>query len=581
MIEKTGYVSKDRPYNQYYRERPVRELDPNLNLYEQIFSANQGNMDYTAINYIGETWSFEDLQKEIDRLASAYKAAGVKEGDVVALSLINVPEAAFNLIALNKIGAVSKWLDVRASGNHLAHYINEHDCEFVVSIDLIADKVEEIINKTNIKQVLTISPADSLNALKRVAFKIKSRLDKKLPKEFTDPRFIKMKDFIKHYGNNEIIKPVPFDIERPAAIIQSSGTTGMAKSIVHNNYLFTKLVDTMAYTDLPLYPGKKILVLIPPFVAYGLSDSLYSSMAYGMEAVLSPTFDENILHKYAGKYTITFAAPFHIKYLAEHAKTLNSNKLSRIEYIASGGDKITPEELNFIKEQTGVRVINGWGNNEGGGMLTYNPLLNVKEGTIGIPRPFDEVMICDPETGEELPYNNEGEICFSSKTMFSEYSNNPDETKRVKRLHDDGKYWVHTGDLGIMDEDGYITLSGRIARVIIRQAFKISPLNIEAVITAHPAVKECIAVGVSDKEESFVPMSFYTLKDDIIYNEDQVHKEILSLCISELKSYQVPKYFRQVEELPLTDNNKYDFKRLEAIAEQYVLDNAPKIRTKK
>lgn len=574
--EKTGYVSIDKPHLKYYRKDPIRVFDPNQTLYEQVVAMNEETMDYTAIGYLGERWNYTKLINEVDRTASAYINMGIKEGDVVALTMINTPEAAVNLLALNKIGAQSKWLDVRASGDHLAHYLNEHDCEIIVSLDLVASKVDEIIHKTNIKQVLTVSPADSLNALKRVAYAIKTKLEKKEKYEFQSNKFMKFKDFVNSYESDTLIKPVTFDKERPSVIIQSSGTTGMAKSIVHGDYAFTKVMESVSTSDLPLYPKKKLLVVVPPFVAYGLSNSMYTAFAYSMQAELVPKFDPDIVFKYLGKFNMSFAAPYHYRYIADNIDKVNPKHLEMIDTLISGGDKITVEELEHLYSILKTQIINGYGNNEGAGVVTFNPVKHNKFGTVGIPKPGDEVIIYDSETNQELKYNEVGEVCYSSEVMFLEYANNPEETARIKKLHDDGKYWVHTADYGRIDEDGYLTLVGRMTRVIIRQAFKISPLDIEDVISSHPNVKECITVEAPDKAEKHVPMSFYTLKDGIM-DEDKVFKEIEELCYQKLKSYQVPKYFKQLDEMPYTDNNKYDFKALERLAEEHVLEVAPKV----
>lgn len=574
---RTGYVSIDKPQYKYYREKPIREFDMNQTLYQQVFNSNKDNMDYNSIGYFGNYWTFENLKKEVDKAAIAYLKMGVKKGDVVAIAMINTPEVAINLLALNKIGALSKWLDVRASSDELEKYLTEHNCEVMVSLDLIAPKLGEIINNTDIKKVLTVSAADSLSPIQKIGYKLKNKLIGESLKVPKGDNFIRFHDFIKQYGIGSDVSEEKFDKNKPSVIVQSSGTTGIAKSIVHSDYSFTSFVDKISYSDIPFAPKKKLLVVVPPFVAYGLANSLYLSMAFGMNAELCPKFDPNVVFNNLGKFNMCFAAPFHYRYLADNIEKIKKVDLEQIECLISGGDKITIEELKELKEILGLGIINGYGNNEGLGAVTFNPYKFNKFGTVGIPKYGDEVIVYDPEIKKELKYGEIGEVCFKTSTMFMEYTNNQEETNRVKQKHDDGSYWVHTGDLGTIDADGYLTLEGRSQRVIIRLGFKISPIAIESVVEKHPAVKECMAIAVPDKDEENVPMLFYTLKDEYLAEVEKIEEEIKLLCSTNLKENMIPKYYSYIDSLPYTDNNKYDFKKLEELGKQHVIDSVENV----
>lgn len=577
---KTGYASVDRPHLKFYRNDPIREFNTNQTMYELVFKANKDNMEFNATEYFGNILTFEKLKQKVDELASAYKKIGVKKGDVVALAMINAPETAINLLALNKIGAVSKWLDVRASSKDLEHYLNEHDCRIVVSLDKIVPKINETINHTNVEKVLTVSPADSLSPVQRLVYKLKDKINGNNINIPDDRRFIPFEEFVRAYKEDVFIQPEKFDKERPSVIVQSSGTTGMPKSIVHSDYSFTNFVHKLSYSDLPFEPRKKLLVVVPPFVAYGLADSLFLSMAFGMQAVLVPTFEPDVVYKNLGKFNIAFAAPFHYRYLADNISKINEKDLKLIECLISGGDKITVEELKHLKALLGIEVINGYGNNEGLGAVTFNPYKANKFGTVGIPKYGDIVKVIDPDTKKELKYNEVGEICYRTETMFLEYSNNKEETNRIKQLHEDGHYWVHTGDLGKIDEDGYVSIEGRNVRIIVRLGFKISPSAIESVVAKHPAIKECIAVAVPDPIENNVPMLFYTLNSPYNINPQEIEEAIKKYCNENLKENLIPKYYQFLDKMP-TNNNKYNFKELERIGKEYVENNMPKVLTLK
>ncbi|MDD2494645.1 MAG: class I adenylate-forming enzyme family protein [Tissierellia bacterium] len=367
-----------------------------------------------------------------------------------------------------------------------------------------------------------------------------------------------------------------FDKEKPSVIVQSSGTTGIAKSIVHSDYSFTSFADKLSYSDIPFAPKKRLLVVVPPFVAYGLANSLFLSLAFGMNAELCPKFDPNVVFNNLGKFNLCFAAPFHYRYLADNISKIKKSDLEQIECLISGGDKISIEELKQLKEILGSGIINGYGNNEGLGAVTFNPYNANKFGTVGIPKYGDEVIIYDPESQKELKYGEIGEVCFKTDTMFIEYTNNEQETNRIKQKHNDESYWVHTGDLGSIDADGYLTLEGRSQRVIVRLGFKISPIAIESVVEKHPAIKECMAIAVPDKEEENVPILFYTLKDEYLTDFERIDEEIKTLCSTTLKENMIPKHYSFIDSMPYTDNNKYDFRKLEELGIKYVESNVEK-----
>ena len=570
METKTGFVSIDKPHLKNFRNEPIRIFEREQTIYDLVMNSNQENMDYLAIEYFGNTMTYGDLSKRVDQVAKAYVEAGVKSGDVVALAMINTPEVAINFLALNKIGAVSKWLDVRASAVDIEHYLNEHECKLMVSLDLVAPKVGSIIEHTDVNKVLTISPSDSLGTVQSIGYKLKNMINGQKSCAVNDKRFVKFGDFVKSANSDIIVPKASFEMEKPSVIVQSSGTTGIAKSIVHRDYGFTSFADKLSYTDIPFAPKKSLLVIIPPFVAYGLCDSLYLSLAFGMKAQMYPKFDPDAVVKNMGKFNFSFAAPFHYRYLADNKDKIKKEHLEMMETLISGGDKITVEELNELKGILNQEIINGWGNNEGLGAVAFNPYKANKFGSIGVPKYGDTVIAVDQDTYEELKYNEIGELCFNSETAFMEYAGDKEKTDNVIKIHKDGKKWIHTGDLGSIDEEGYITHLGRIQRVIVRQGFKLSPQQIESAANAHPAIKECFAVGVPDEIDETVPMLFYTLKDEFLDKADEVEKTLIELCNEKLKENLIPKYYKALDEMPYTPNNKYDFKQLEALGKEYV-----------
>ena len=566
----TGYPSIDKPWLKYYRKQPVRDIPMNTTIYDMVFDANKESMDAFALEYMGVNWTYQKLKTNVDQMADAFYQSGLRVGDTVLIGISNCFEAVVLLLALNKIGAVSKWFDLRASQKDIADYANSSNCRFTVVFDLLLPKIREILDETNIQKVLVVTPVDSLPFPVQVAYRVKCTKEGKKYSLPDDKRYEKMASFLRKGNAAASLPRVSFDKSRPSVMIQSSGTTGKPKIIVHSDYSATSCVHALAYCDIPVEPGKKLLNLLPPWIAYALGEAILYPLTLGTKVVLSPTFESHEIINYIGKFTLAFAAPFHYRYLHSHFNELSAKQkkaLYKTECFISGGDKMTIEENAAFEQLYKAKLLNGYGNNEGWGCLTVNCLHENHHGTVGIPKYGETVIIYDNETQTEMPYGQLGEVCVLAETAFLYYEGNEEETNSVKRTHADGNVWLHTGDLGAIDEDGFLTLSGRIRRVIIRRGFKISAYTIEDKICECQNVKECVVVAVPDQAEEHVPLAYVTLKQDV--SEAMAQQEIRAKCMRELKEYEVPKYIVILKELPYTPNNKYDFKKLEALGTTY------------
>ena len=567
-IEKNiaGYPSIDRPQEKFYRTKPVRQIETEQTIYELIFNSNKNNMAAAAIEYMGATWNFEKLKQETDKAVDAFNKIGVKQGDTVLVGMVSCFEVVVTLLSLNKLGAVTKWFDIRAGAKDIEEYANESDCKLLIAFDMLLPKIVPIIDNTKLDKVLIIRPTDYLPLPVQFAYSLKAN---RMPE---DSCFIRFKDFVKKGNANNKVPCAPFDKKRPSIMIQSSGTTGKPKTIVHSDYSATTYSQKIAFSDLPMGLGKIALVVLPPWIAYSLGDAIIAPLTMGTKVILSPTIDPDSIMKYIGKFTVALTAPICYRYLKDNFNSLNKKQiaqLGKVDCFISGGDKISVEENAEFEKLFNTKFINGYGNNEGWGCLTVNPVQNNKYGTVGIAKCGETIIAYDNEKQIELPYGEIGEICILTDTKFLYYENNTDETNNVLKVHNDGNFWMHTGDLGFIDEDGYITLQGRVRRVIIRKAFKISAYTIEDKICEHPDVKECVTVEVKDQIEEHVPMAYIVLKDSVI-NAEKAKKSIYDKCVTEQKDYEVPKYFRIVKSLPYTQNNKYDFRLLEKQGNEFV-----------
>lgn len=595
-------------YDKYHRKKPIKEFDLNQTMYSLVTGESKDDLDLKATGFMGNDMSYNDLIISADKLAQAFYNIGIKDGDSVAILTISMPIVQQSLLSLSKIGATMSWIDLRSKPKDVVRYINSSNCKTIIVFEDMLPLIESIIDETDVRKVVVSSPKDYLSPIVKVLATLKDKKDGKKIVLPDDSRFVRFNDFIKNVDTNNLITPASFEKDRPSLIVQSSGSTGKPKQIVHTEYNFNSAVQKMAYTDLPFYKGNTMHISIPPFIIYGLGNSIYASMAFTMKAEMSPFVDENTVYNDLGKFDISLAAPLHYRYMYKQLIELNKSitelekdnsleakkelkrkmkelkrvltGIDRAKVFVSGGDKIGADELIEMQQTFNKVIVNGYGNNECLGATIVSPMYANKPGSIGVPMEGIEVKVVNPETEEILPQGEIGELYISSDNLFVEYLNNPDETNKIKVIDELEKQWVKSGDLCYIDKDGYIIPRGRNRRLIRKEAFKISPDTIEEVISSIPFVQDCVVVGVDDEKSLSVPMAFIVLKDETL-SFDEVKEQIEEKCVEELPDYEVPTYFEQIDKIPYTPNDKQDFRTLENIGNEIVKNQKSKKLVKK
>ena len=579
----------------FYRENPVKKLNIYQTMYSLVKEMNETRSETVAIDFFGTKITFGQLFRRVDRLADACKRSGVKEGDCVGIISINMPVVQECLLALSKIGAISKWIDVRVKESDLIEKINESNCKIVIAFDGVAKNIISVLSKICPEKIVIVSPKDYLKPIVKAALLIKegkSGGDKN--KIRYDNRIIRYKDFINSGNERTKTEPVRFVKERPALIIQSSGSTGRSKSILHTEYNLNSEMLKESFSDLPFADGKRMHISVPPFIIYGLCNSVYAALVFSMTAVMTPYVREEAIFDDLGKFDFACGAPFHFRYIFNRIVTLKyeiemlkengcdserkskEKELSKIMcglYSVSaficGGDKIAPQELLNMEHVFNTPIINGYGNNEMCGAAILSPLYAMKPDSTGVPLKGVEVHSFDTESGDQLPIDVIGEICMRSDSMFIEYINNPTETARIKQKHADGKEWIHTGDLGYIDSDGFVFITGRTKRLIKMDGFKIAPETIETVVLEIEEVKDCVVVGVPDEKHVEVPMLFCEKQEGSNLTDESVVEIVMKRCHEALPEYEIPKYIEVINGIP-HKNGKHDFISLSIRGKEYV-----------
>lgn len=359
-------------------------------------------------------------------------------------------------------------------------------------------------------------------------------------------------------------------------MILTGGTTGIPKAVVLSNENLNAMSVQYEMSGIPHGINEnKFLNIMPPFLAYGLVDGIHMPLSLGMENILVTKFEPNELPNLILKYK-----PNHFMGVPDHldkirtSKFLKNKNLSYLLTVGVGGDSLSSQRellINEFLEQHGVvnKIQKGFGMTEGASALlsTLSNECN-KIGSVGIPLLFNVVSIFKPGTDEELKYGEEGEICIKTPTRMLKYLNNDEEYNKVVKSHSDGSIWIHSEDLGYMDEDGFLFHKGRIKRMIIRpDGHNVFPLAIENAILLNEKVSECAVIGVDsefDKQGQY-PKAFVVLNDKYKNESSNIVDELDKICQENFPERDVPYYYEFVDTIPKTLAGKVDFKQLEQL----------------
>jgi len=536
----TGYISKDKPWLKYYSKEEIESyVDPKMTMYQYMMKKNKDRLNDIVINYFDRNITFKEFNDMIDKCVCSFKKYNIKKGDIVTICMPNTPEAIMAIYALNKMGAVCNMVHPLSSEEEIKHYVREVDSKMIITIDLAYDKVMKVIDDTNLENVVVVSPADSMPILTKTIYK----MAKDKIKLINDKRKINWNKFIEQ-GKDEIVIEEPYEEDRLAVIMHTGGTTGTPKGVMLSDDNFNCMVEGFFKNANNFSRGDKILTIMPVFHGFGLCSSIHLPLSVGVTTILVPQLDKKNFHKLIIKHH-----PNHLIGVPTLYKALITNKkLSNVEfdflkYVVSGGDFVKDsleEEINkFLKDHgSNAELAKGFGLSEvvAGATFAYGDYNKV--GSNGIPMVNMNMKIVKPGTDCELLIGEVGEICLSGPSVMMGYFNNQDETKSTLI-----NGWLHTGDLGYVDQNGILYFVQRKGNMIISSGYNVYPTNIEKVIEEHPLVSRCAVVGVHDSYRIQVPVALIELKNDIKLTEEMKNKlneEIKELCIKKLNKYSQP-----------------------------------------
>ena len=556
--------SEAKPWLKYFSPEAVAAPLPQDTLYGYLVTQNGAYPDNAALNYYGNRIPFGRALREIDRTADAYQALGVLPGEIVTCCSLAIPETVYSLYGLNKIGGVSNMIDPRASSEGIRNFVAETGSRVLVILDAILEKNLDMLPELDVDTIIVQTAERSLPPV-RLLKRLKDGTIR-LP---ADKRIVYWDDFLRA-GAGANARPVPYRENMLAVINHTGGTTGVPKGVMLTNDGMNAMSVNFGLSGVNYSRDNRFLDIIPPFASYGVVCSLHVPFSLGLEVVLIPLFDPEKFADMVRRYrpTHTLAVPSHYERLMNDAR-IRRMDLSFFETAGSGGDTMNAgleDKLNgFLHGR--YPLSQGYGMSEVSAAACCNFNNVHKNGSVGIPLLKTTVSVFRPDSFEELGYDEMGEICITGPTMMLGYLNNPEETARVMRRHPDGTVWIHSGDLGCMDADGFVYIKGRMKRIIIRHdGHKVFPTQLEGIIGGCGKVEACAVVAVRDREraQGKLPMAFVKLRDTIPHERFQaVRDEILALCNARLPLKDRLYDLAFVPELPHTAVGKIDYRRLE------------------
>lgn len=567
--EKTGYASVDKPWLEHYDYSLIRDEIPSQTIYSLAYEMNKNNLGNVALDVRmskndfkqGLKVTYRDLFNRSRLVARALKELVVKDDEIIPLIVPNVPEARYFIYGNSYLGSTSYPISPLMPANDLERIIKENGIKNLVVFDAFYEKYKNVIESTNLNSVITLDGMESLPSYIKNIMRLKKKSNSLNDNVLSYDEFVRL-------GRKDSFNAKEYDPNHNAAIIGTSGTTGSSKGVCLSDKNINAVA--LAYYDGQLFEGTMLDALIPS-IGYGISMVHYQTVS-GKYVYLIP---ELLTDKFPRALEVLKPNNFPggpVHYINLKASNIDLSKLPKYKNYISGGASLPADvESSLNKVENGyvetspnldLVVRQGFGLSENTALGSYSKIAAYKFGSIGIPLPYETVAIFEPNTDKELKYGERGEICITGEAMMREYLNNPEETDKVLMLHSDGKKWIHTKDIGYMDEDGNIFHVDRIKNIFMRKGFNVHPSKIADFLDSIYFVKNSTVIGFDDPQEQAVPVAFIELDAKYLdRNIDELKDELKIACYESLEETSIPVDFVFVDMIPVNlggkiDNNK-------------------------
>ena len=566
MNEGKGMITAKTPWADHLGSVPLHLEYFEGSMFDKVASIAEQYPNQVAFDFMGRPTTYRQMVHEIERCAKALKTIGVRENDKVTIAMPNCPQAIYMFYAVNLVGAIANMIHPLSAEKEIEFYLNESESVTAITLDQFYNKFEAIRENTKVVNIIIASVKDALSRPVRAGYMLtEGRKIKKIPKDAPVIRWREFMQLSVHCFYNYKVERRSDD---PAVILYSGGTTGTTKGIVLTNRNFNALGQQVVAANPMFRPGDKMLAAMPLFHGFGLGVCIHTMLSQGGRCILVPRFTAKTYAKDIVKYRCNFIAGVPTLYEALlRLPSMDGADLSCLKGVFSGGDSLSIElkkkfDAFLYDHKSVIQVREGYGTTETVTACCLTPPHMFKEGSIGLPFPDTYIKIVEPGTDRELPYGEEGEILLAGPTVMKEYMKHPKETAETLRTHADGLTWVYTGDLGTMDDEGFVYFRGRAKRMIISSGYNVYPGQIENILDANEKVQMSCVIGVPDPYKMQKVKAFVKLAAGVPAT-DETKEELLAYCRKNIAKYAMPYDIEFKEDMPKTLVGKVAYRVLE------------------
>ncbi len=512
---------------------------PDKTVYQLFEEAVSVNPNGIATLFAGARLSYRKLGEKIDQFANVLSGLGVKKGDRVAIVLPNIPAYPIAHFAVLKLGGILVPTNPLYVERELAFQLNNSGAETVIILDQLYEKLSKVRKDTSVKRIILAEVKDFLPMVLGVLYGLKN---KSLVQADESKGIYTYRNLMK-----QSFKSVPaakVDPDETAIFLYTGGTTGISKGAVltHRN-LVVNVYQTKSWLW-SMNPGQDVLLCALPFFhSYGMTTGLHLAVVSHSTMLLVPRFELVDVVKQIKKYkpTIFCGVPSLYNAISRYSK-VSSSDVSSIQLCISGGAALPADVQSRFETLTGGKLVEGYGLSETSPVALVNPIHgHRKSGTIGVPIPNTEAKVVHLETRENLNQGKVGELAIKGPQVMMGYWKMPEETSEVLQ---DG--WLYTGDMAIMDQEGFFSIVDRKKDMIISAGMNIYPREVEEVLHQHPNIVEAAVVGIPSKVREETVKAYVVLEE----NQELTQQELIQFCTDKLAKYKIPKRIEFVKELP-------------------------------
>lgn len=531
----------------------------NLSISERLFATAKENRGNTAVTFMGKKISYKKLLQKVQKTALAFYHLGIKSNQKVLVALPNIPQAVYVLYALNRLGAAAVFVSPLSAEKELEFYIKKCGAAAIVTLAVTYEKHKDVFNNSANTPVIITDCLDEVSPIPKVSRKKGAVL---------------WREFISGtLEENIYLSPQASD--DTAVVLFSGGTTGVPKGVELTNLNLNRLAEKTALICDSFINGASMLAALPVFHGFGLGICIHTVLLFGGNVLLISHFKPEKAARLILRRKPEYLAcvPAMLEPLM-NTRSLKNARLGFISGIFSGGDSLPFELEEKFNEFTAarkckVKIRSGYGLTECVAASCLMPSNEVRPLSVGKPYPGTLYKTVKPGTDITADNGKTGEICICSDTVMKGYLNDPEETHRVLKYHDDGRLWLHTGDLGYIDGDGFVYFKQRLKRMIVTNGINIYPCELEKVLLKHPDVKECCVLGIKDKSKGQVPVAFVVLKENCTSNEN-MKLQIIKYLQRYFSGRSMPRYVFLTDSIAKNSLGKIIYPKLTELAQKMI-----------